>query len=114
MVEQDRGGGTLAAMVSSEIKALVLRFVERLTAQLEDDINGRLRVALGALGPGGSADGARAGRRYEQRSRGRRLQGRYIGLLRRLTGTVRSRVQQAARSEGVEAALALAARLEAE
>jgi len=38
--------------------------------------------------------------------------GQYIGLLRRLSGATRQRVQATARKEGVPAALALAGQLE--
>ena len=65
----------------------------------------------GAKGAGVSAP--RVAMRYGRISRGRKLQGRYIGLLRRLSGSVRRQVQAAARPDGVEAALALAGSLEA-
>lgn len=91
----------------NEIEDLIDSFVTKLAAAIEAKVAAQLRAVVENL------DGGRPLRRYGKPARGRRLQGQYIGLLRRLSGATRQRVQATARKEGVPAALALAARLEA-
>ncbi len=90
----------------NEIEDLIRSFVTKMAEAVEAKVAAQLRAAVESL------DGGRPLRRYGKPARGRRLQGQYIGLLRRLSGSTRSRVQSVARSEGVAAALTLAAQLE--
>jgi hypothetical protein len=82
-----------------------MTFVSKLVVLVERQVATRLQEAVA---------GMKKGRRAVRRPvpRGRRLQGRYIGLLRKLSGRTRARVQKVARESGVAAALELAAKLD--
>lgn len=90
----------------NEIEDLIRSFVTKLAAVVEAEVAAQLRSAVEGL------EGGRPHRRYGRPALGRRLQGQYIGLLRRLSGATRRRVQATARNQGVSAALTLAAQLE--
>jgi len=89
----------------NEIEDLIGSFATKLAAAIEAKVAAQLRAVVENL------DGGRPIRRYGKPARGRRLQGRYIGMLRQLSGATRRRVQATARSQGVAAAVALAEKM---
>jgi hypothetical protein len=91
-------------MADRQIEQLVMQFVSTLAVLVERNVAERLREVVGGMG-------SRRGSARRRVPRARRLQGQYIGLLRRLSGMTRARVQKAARESGAVAALDLAAKL---
>jgi hypothetical protein len=91
-------------MADRQIEQLVMQVVSTLAVLVERNVAERLREVVGGMG-------SRRGSPRRRVPRARRLQGQYIGLLRRLSGPTRARVQKSARESGVVAALDLAAKL---
>jgi hypothetical protein len=95
-------------MATADIQTLISRFV----SELESLVRARSLVrALGSLELAGVPTTPRSGRTNRPISQGRRLQGRYIGLLRTLRGEARQRVRTTAKRDGVAAAIKLIERL---
>ncbi len=107
------------------LQALVSDFTQKLRAEVEAQVYERLQERLGELkrsgapAPRGAPDGPKDAAAAPTPKRvmspamrkARRLQGQYIGLLRKLDGAKRERVQETARSKGVSAAIELATAL---
>ena len=95
-------------MVTKDIQSLITQFVSELESLVRES---SLERALGGLGLAASPADFRAGRINRPASLARRLQGRYIGLLRSLRGQSRQRVRTTAKRDGVAAAIKLIERL---
>jgi hypothetical protein len=112
-------------MGMAQVRDTVVDFVRRLAVAIDAEVDIRAREAvIRALrgSNGRSSLGAAANRRRRPRSaaasnkdgvvpKWRRVQGQYLGRLRKLTGKNRVRVKAVARTKGVEAAIKLADRL---
>jgi hypothetical protein len=103
---------------TSALENVIDDFVNRMTAAITEEANQRARsLVLGALGNGGtrSSNTAKASRRPAAFTpkvvRARKIQGQYLGALRRLKGADRIRVKKVAREKSVAEAVKLAAKL---
>ena len=95
-------------MATTDIQTLISRFVSELETLVRET---SLARALGSLGAAGIRTDSRADRINRVASPARRLQGRYLGLLRTLRGQARQRVRAVAKRDGVAAAIKLVERL---
>ena len=97
----------------NDIAQIVAEFADRLTAAIEEDTLAKVR---GVLGGGIGVSRPRRGRppgtgrvgravRSGPVSPARRLQGQYLGALRKLKGRERNRIRAIAKKDGVAAAL---------
>jgi hypothetical protein len=103
---------------TSALENVIDDFVSRLTAAITEEANQRARsLVLGALGDGSAqASGTAKARRRPAASspkvvQARRIQGQYLGALRRLKGADRVRVKKVAKEKSVAEAVKLAAKL---
>jgi hypothetical protein len=107
---------------SHTVRDLATSFVEQITSAIDGVVRVRVTAALDRMFSGsprgvGSLDKTSRPPRRERRSpspaakRARKLQGQYLGALRRLTGHKRSRVKAIAKKDGVTLAIAAARRL---
>ncbi len=110
---------------TSEIELIIQEFVGRLETAVRAEAGQRVRAAVeAALGeespaarialaaPMAKGDGSPSRQRAKlspAATEARKLQGRYLGLLRGLSPTARARVQKVAREQGVAAAIKSAA-----
>jgi hypothetical protein len=95
-------------MATKDIQSLISQFVAELESLVHE---WSLQRALAGLELAAAPANSEAGRIGRAVSPARRLQGRYIGLLRSLRGQARQRVRAAAKRDGVAAALKLIERL---
>lgn len=105
------------------IEALVKDFIVRLEAAVRAEASEQVSAVVGAAlsrtpAPRKAAAGKPAGSPGRRQLRlspagmaARKLQGKYLGALRALSGSARLRVKKVAQNEGVAAALKLAAKL---
>jgi len=99
--------------MSHEIRSIIEEFVRQVEIAVQVDARDQLASSLGDVVTGRRRPGRpKAVRAYGTRpSKGRRLQGQYIGRLRKLKGAKRAQVRAMAKKKGVAAAIALADRL---
>lgn len=96
----------------SSVQTLIEDFIRNIETATANQIVAALEAAFSS-----SSSPAQRGRAHPSLKGGtapsatRRLQGRYLGLLRGLKGAERARVQATARQDGVAEAIALAERL---
>jgi hypothetical protein len=104
--------------MADSVPLLIERFVQQIHDLIASHANDRIRATLaqafGTVGSpprAGRAPGGRAVGRPTRLVAQRRLQGQYLGALKRLRGAARARVKTIARTKGVAEAVKLAARL---
>jgi hypothetical protein len=95
-------------MATKDVQSLITQFVSELESLVRE---WSLQRALAGLGLAAAPADSRPGRINRAVSPARRLQGRYIGLLRSLRGQARQRVRTTAKRDGVAAAVKLIERL---
>jgi hypothetical protein len=105
--------------ISKSVREITTSFVDQIAEAIDGNAKTRIAAALERMYGDSSGKSAGSSRpRLERRSlspaakRARKIQGQYVGTLRRFKGAARARIMAVAKKKGVAAAVKMMARLQ--